>query len=309
MGACGVCLAGVEAREAYPVFNEIIDNRFQQTGLMNIYSAAVFLGLSEGNVVGHNSIRQVPHHAINLGNTGRSRNIVEYNDIRDTCLETNDTGAINCWMEHDARQEPRQGHIIRFNLVVDSRERGIYLDNYTSNCFVYGNIVVRAPLHGLIVHGGKNNVIENNIIVDSGQAVACYDGIDEMVPRMSYFFSGNRFCHNIVCNCREMFFLAVKRKQRAVAQSDYNLLFNIGDGPSYLETQRQEGQERHSRIADPMFVNGARNDFRLQRGSPAIQLGFQPIDIGLIGPRAGTSLQKPGFSSSPRPRSSSGATP
>ena len=289
VGACGVCLAGAEAKEAYPVFNEVVDNRIQHTGTMNMYSAAIFLGMSEGNVVGHNSIRHVPHHAINLGNTGRSRNLVEYNEIRDTCLETSDTGAINCWMEHDARNEPRQGHVIRYNLVVDSRERGIYLDNYTSNCFVYGNIVVRAPLYGLIVHGGKNNVIENNIIVGSGQAVAYYDGIDALMPRMANFSSGNRFCRNIVSSAREAVYLAHKRPQRVLAQSDYNLLFDVGDAPTYLETRRREGCEMHSRIADPMFVDPAKDDYRLKPESPALELGFQPIDIGQIGPRAGPS--------------------
>jgi parallel beta-helix repeat protein len=292
VGACGVCLAGAEAKEAYPVFNEIVDNRIDQTGTMNMYSAAIFLGMSEGNVVGHNSIRRVPHHAINLGNTGRSRNIVEYNEIRDTCLETSDTGAINCWMEHDARNEPRQGHIIRYNLVVDSRERGIYLDNYTSNCSVYGNIVVRAPLMGLIVHGGKNNVIENNVLVGCGQAVAYYDGIDELMPRMARFSSGNRFCRNIVSSARELVYVAHKRPERVLAQSDHNLLFDVGDASTYLETRRREGYEVHSRIADPKFVDPAKDDYRLKPESPAIELGFQPIDIGQIGPRAGASRKE-----------------
>jgi len=279
-----VCLTGVEAKEAYPVFNEVVDNRIRHIGRMNLYSAGVFLGLSEGNVVGHNSIRSVPHHAINLGNTGRSHNIVEYNEIRDTCLEINDTGAINCWMEHDARNEPRQGHIIRHNLVVDSRERGIYLDNYTSNCFVYGNIVVRAPLYALIVHGGKNNVIENNIFIGSNQALACYDGIDGLMPRMANFFSGNRFCRNIICNAAEAAYTAVKRPERALAQSDHNLLFNVGDGSAFLESRRQEGHEMHSQIADPMFVDPAKDDYRLRPESPAFALGFQPIDFQKIGP-------------------------
>jgi parallel beta-helix repeat protein len=285
IGACGICLAGAEAKEAYPVFNEVTDNSIHHTGNLNMYSAAIFLGLSEGNVIGHNAIRHVPHHAINLGNTGRSHNIVEYNDIRDTCLETSDTGAINCWMEHDTRNEPRQGHIIRYNLVIDSRERGIYLDNYTSNCFVFGNIIVRAPLYGLIVHGGKNNVMENNIVVGSEQAIAYYDGIDQLMPRMAYFSSGNRFCGNIVYQGKEVFFLSHKRPQRVLAQSDYNLLFEVGDAFTYLETRRREGFEMHSRIADPLFVDPARDDYRLKTGSPAFRLGFQPIDSRLIGPR------------------------
>jgi hypothetical protein len=284
IGACGVCLTGVEANEAYPAFNEVLDNRIHRIGTMNMYSAGVFLGLSEGNVVGHNAISQVPHHAINLGNTGRSRNIVEYNDIRDTCLEISDTGAINCWMEHDARNEPRQGHIIRYNRIRDSRERGIYLDNYTSNCFVYGNIIVRSPLMSLTVHGGRNNVIENNVIVGSDQALALYDGIDGLMPKMTNFFSGNRFCRNIVCNAAEAVHMALKRPERAMSQSDHNLWFNVGDAAAYLEASRREGRELHSKVADPLFVDPAKDDYRLRPESPAFGLGFQAIETSEIGP-------------------------
>jgi parallel beta-helix repeat protein len=283
VGACGVCLAGAEAGEQYPVFNEVVENQIHHTGRMNMYSAGVFLGLSEGNVIGHNSIQHVPHHAINLGNTGRSHNIVEYNEIRDTCLETSDTGAINCWMEHDPRHGPRQGHIIRYNLIVDSRERGIYLDNYTSNCCVYGNVVVRTASWGLIVHGGKNNVIENNVFVDTLQAVAYYDGIDGLMPPMALFSSGNRFCRNVIYGAQGVVFLAHKRPQRVLAQSDYNLLFRAGDAQAYLASQQDAGYELHSRIADPLFIDPQRDDYRLQPDSPAFQLGFQPLDFSQIG--------------------------
>ena len=285
VGACGICLAGTEAKEQYPVFNEVSENRLDGTGRMNMYSAGIFLGLSEGNVVGHNSIRNVPHHAINLGNTGRSRNLVEYNEIRDTCLETSDTGAINCWMEHDPRNAPRQGHVIRYNLVADSRERGIYLDNYTSNCLVYGNVIVRVPSYGIVVHGGKNNVIENNVLVETGQAIAYYDGIDGLMPAMALFSSGNRFCRNIVYRAKQVVYLAHKRPHRVLAQSDFNLFFQCGDEKSYLERQRQAGHEIHSQIADPLFVNPEQDDYCLRPQSPAFQLEFDAIDLARIGPR------------------------
>jgi len=43
------------------------------------------------------------------------------------------------------------------------------MDNGSSNYFVYGNIIVRAGL-GMILHCGKNNIIENNIFVDCDPA-------------------------------------------------------------------------------------------------------------------------------------------
>ena len=44
------------------------------------------------------------------------------------------------------------------------------------------------------------------------------------------------------------------------------------------------GMDRHSLIADPLFVNAAQDDYRLQPNSPAFKLGFQPIPVKEIGP-------------------------
>jgi hypothetical protein len=44
------------------------------------------------------------------------------------------------------------------------------------------------------------------------------------------------------------------------------------------------GMDRHSLIADPLFVDAAKDDYRLQPNSPAFKLGFQPIPVEQIGP-------------------------
>jgi hypothetical protein len=43
------------------------------------------------------------------------------------------------------------------------------------------------------------------------------------------------------------------------------------------------GLDRHSRIADPGFVDAAGHDFRLKADSVALQVGFQPIDVRHVG--------------------------
>ena len=47
---------------------------------------------------------------------------------------------------------------------------------------------------------------------------------------------------------------------------------------------RQQGQDEHSLLADPKFVDPAKRDYRLQPDSPALKLGFQPIPFDKIGP-------------------------
>ena len=43
------------------------------------------------------------------------------------------------------------------------------------------------------------------------------------------------------------------------------------------------GNDVHSVVADPLFVNAEMDDYRLQPGSPAFKLGFKPIPIEKIG--------------------------
>ncbi len=46
------------------------------------------------------------------------------------------------------------------------------------------------------------------------------------------------------------------------------------------------GMDRHSVVADPLFVDSAHDDYRLRPESPAWKLGFRPIPIEKIGPYA-----------------------
>jgi hypothetical protein len=48
---------------------------------------------------------------------------------------------------------------------------------------------------------------------------------------------------------------------------------------------RAAGQDKNSIIGDPLFVDVAKDDFRLKPASPAKQVGFEPFDTGDVGPR------------------------
>ena len=70
--------------------------------------------------------------------------------------------------------------------------------------------------------------------------------------------------------------------------ADYNLYFNTAEagwGQKHLDAQRPFGIEQHSLDADPQFMDPARDDFRLLPTSPALKLGFEPIDLSTVGPR------------------------
>ena len=332
-GHNGICLLGSKYFNPvprHPLFNRIEDNYIHHCGVFDHYSTGVFLGLSQGNVVGHNRIEHLPHNAINLGNSGFGRNIVEYNAIRHVALEISDTAAINSWMEdpagHTEKGAERSGHLIRHNLITDVRGcvvdsdcslvpnpdgvHGIYLDNFTSNCFVYGNILVRCG-YAIAVNMGKNNVIENNLVVDCNYGIR-YSAFHGYAPQMYGFTLGNRFTRNIVyrANAEGHMYLLYDRVgelplDQVIGQSDHNLFFDPAGGSYTIETRvgrgrdstavdtkvyglaewRRWGFETNSLIGDPLFVDREHGDYRLRPGSPALALGFLPTDVGKIGPR------------------------
>jgi parallel beta-helix repeat protein len=308
------------------VNNQILDNHIHHCGVYNKVAPAVFCALSDGNRIAHNLFEYTPEHAVNLGNSGYGRNIVEYNEIHFTCLETYDCSAIMCWMEDpDDRVErgvERSGHAIRWNLITDTvgcsvdREGnlqtgadgvlGIYLDSHSSNCLVVGNTVVRSgSWEGLRVNGGKNNLIENNVFMDNRRAISLDNPAMWIWPQMSGFMGSNHFCRNIVYrtqpDAEPTLVLRDDERDlpRVLAESDYNIFYNAGGAETTVSMHphktpradlslaewRRLGYDQHSLVADPLFVDPARDDYRLQAGSPALRLGFQPIDFGRIGPR------------------------
>jgi parallel beta-helix repeat protein len=331
-GAMGICLIGShyenpEVPKRYPIYNEVVDNYIHHSGVFNKYVAGIFLGLSESNVIGHNRIEYMPHHAINLGNSGYGRNVVEYNEIRHAGLQSCDTGAINSWMEdpygHVEKRGSRSGHVIRYNLIADFGMQcdvawGVYLDNYSSNSFVYGNIIVRSGTLGVYVQGGQNNFIENNIIVDASLSATHFGGWWQ--PQMEGFMTGNRFSRNIFYSTKggpKVIHRHIAYDKEPIADalgvSDYNVFFSAGGGeftiressssmtpleetkrpfpvwPKYKEISFSEWQkmgfDTNSIIANPLFVDAQNGDYRLKPESPALKLGFQPIDASQIGPR------------------------
>jgi hypothetical protein len=71
---------------------------------------------------------------------------------------------------------------------------------------------------------------------------------------------------------------------------DYNLYWREdGDelrfGSDAFAAWQAKGQDTHSRIANPRFVNPSAGDFRLAPDSSAHALGFQPFDLKGVGAR------------------------
>jgi hypothetical protein len=108
--------------------------------------------------------------------------------------------------------------------------------------------------------------------------------------------SGNTFAKNILYWTNPVAnYVAARSFSFAHNSIDGNLLWHAGqpirtgqkkDGGDAWAAWQATGMDRNSVIADPQFVDPARDDYRLRAGSPAFALGFKAIPVEKIGPFA-----------------------
>jgi parallel beta-helix repeat protein len=169
---------------------------------------------------------------------------------------------------------------------------GLYTDEGSSGITLENNIVYRVKDGCYHHHYGKENVLRNNIL-----AYSFTDGqIRRSRPEEHQSFTFER---NIVYFDRAN--LELGDWSKGSFPFDYNCYFDASGreikfpgGLTFAEWQAK-GQDQHSVIADPQFVDPRNGDFTLKSDSPAPKLGFKPIDeseIGLTGPSEWRDLPK-----------------
>jgi hypothetical protein len=269
---------------------EITDNHIYSGGRTFHGSHGIWIGPSYDNLVAHNHIHDFYYSGISVGWTwglGKSAargNIIEYNHVHDIGQGwLNDMGAI-----YTLGSQP--GTIIRYNLLHDVQHsayiaRGVYLDNGSSNMLVEKNITYNTSTGGYGQSFGKGNVIRNNIFAFGRDAQLEPNGGRPNLP------PGNNFTYerNIVYWEKGHNLLRMKWNDADVMLRK-NLYWQEGGGeirfgPESWEQWRARGMDEGSLVADPLFVDPARRDFRLKPDSPALKIGFEPFDLSQVGPR------------------------
>ena len=119
-----------------------------------------------GNIISHNFVSNNIGSAINVG-SGKE-NVVEYNEIVGGPRETLDSGAFYI----NGNNHFHRATHVRYNYVHDigsTSPRGIYFDDMLSGCYAYGNVLEAG---GIQIHNGSENVIYNNLILNSSRSIA-----------------------------------------------------------------------------------------------------------------------------------------
>lgn len=284
--------------EAAPTQRIVVDNNFIHDGSHLFHGAhGVWIGRSSYNTVTHNEISNFDYSGISCGwswgfqPSSAHHNILDYNHIHHLGNGDglSDMGGIYTLGISPGTTE-RYNHIHHvYNYAPVSHGSGVYPDEGSSEILIENNVVYRVRTCPLFQHYGKDNIVRNNIFAlgGKGQLQRCRED-----KPCHYVAEGNIVFGDIP----QMLGGVWKNGDWKVGR---NVYWSTAGPPKFadmdFQTWQRKGNDIGSIVADPRFVDAANDDFRLKPDSPALKLGFQPIDLsktGLYGEKDWVELPK-----------------
>lgn len=275
--------------------NEISDCRIYDGGKTFQSAIGIWIGQSPNNRIAHNLIHDFYYTGISIGWTWgygpalASNNLVEFNHIHHIGVKSDGDGPVLSDMAGIYMLGKQPGTRVVNNLWHDLAATkyggwGIYTDEGSSGILIESNLVYRTTHGGFHQHYGETNIIRNNIF-----ALARDQQLQRSRDEDHLSFS---FTNNIVYFDQGVLLGSTWKNDQFIL--DYNVYWDtrLAKHPAGMkfagttwDRWRARGHDQHSLIADPLFVAPAQDDFRLQPGSLAFRLGFQPLRMQTVGPR------------------------
>jgi hypothetical protein len=313
VGAGGVKVSGAEASgDPHLVTSSvaITDNHVHAIGRVLPSAVGVLVRHAFDVTVAHNHIHDTYYTAVSAGwvwGYGPSLTHlvrIEKNHIHDIGQGLlSDMGGV-----YTLGVQP--GSVVRGNLIHDVKAAGyggwaIYPDEGSSHVGIEDNVAFDTTGHVFHQHYGNDNRVRNNIFAFGGEGVLALS----RGPRynggpgpFAFLLEGNI----LVTDGKPVIATGLGDEATRAAdrpfQSDRNLFWDVSGAPVALGDGRGAGKgglrkaydlagwqalglDLHSIEGDPRFVDLAGRDFGLAPGSPALALGFRPIDLSDVGPR------------------------
>lgn len=263
-------------------------------GRLHPAGIGVWVGHSAYNTIRHNDVFDLYYSAFSLGWVwGYSGSVAHHNEVAFNHAHhigqkvLSDMGCI-----YTLGISPGTTiHDNHFHDVVsyDYGGWGLYTDEGSTGVEMSNNLVYRCSRGGFHQHYGRENRIVNNILGFGGEHQIQRTRTEE---HLSFFFE-----RNIVVWDNDSPLLGSNWKDNNF-KLDRNLYWRMGkpvvfpDALSLEQWREQRGQDEHSLIADPLFMDAAADDYRLKPGSPAFELGFVPFDAARAGRQKPVELTK-----------------
>jgi parallel beta-helix repeat protein len=255
-----------------------------------IFPAAigVWIGQSHSNTVEHCEIHDLYYTGISLGwSWGYGRSNAHHNTIAYNHISLIGQGVLSD-MGGIYNLGVSPGTVFHHNRIHDIASFsyggwGLYTDEGSSGVTMENNIVYRTSASGFHQHYGADNILRNNIFAYGHEAQLMRTRDED---HLSFTIE-----HNLVIAHGRPILGSNWTGDARKFRLDHNLYWDEAgtvtfSGASFADWQKR-GQDAGSVVADPLCADPAHGDFTLGPASPAIAIGFVPIDAQAIGLQRG----------------------
>ena len=270
----------------------ITDNVLEHLGRVFAPGVGILVFHSGTNRIVHNRISDLFYTGISVGwNWGYQDTPCRENEIAYNVVEKVGQGLLSD-MGGIYTLGPQPGTHVHHNIFRDIDSYGyggwgLYTDEGSTGILLENNVVYRCKDAGFHQHYGRDNVLRNNLIAFNQEHQLMRTRAE---PHRSFTFT-----NNVVVWERGDLLGSDWSGTTNHYRLDGNLYWDVRLGSvasaykfsrDSWDTWRARGQDLHSKIADPLLRDPRRPELGLLSNSPAYSLGFQPIDLRGVGPRA-----------------------
>ena len=289
-GAGGVKINGADAKQPERDIthnNIIFNNVIKSCGRRHMAACGVLMQNTHSNVISHNEIYDLFYTGISGGwvwgyaDSVSGNNLIKKNHIYNLGHGVlSDMGGVYLL-------GAQSGTVVSGNLIHDVKSKryggwALYTDEGSGFITLENNICYNTSNNSYHQHYGRMNVVRNNIFAFSGMELVCLTRFEQ---HLSIIFENNI----MYSKGPNIYGISMRHFKNSTVGSGNNVFWSKNGVPEFhgevktLEEVQKYGMDTGSIVADPLFIDADHYDFTLKPDSPALALGFTPIDISDVG--------------------------
>ncbi len=262
---------------------KVVNNIARSGGHVFPCAAGMIIFHGSDNELLHNDISDFKYTGISVGwvwgytPSPSKRNKIEYNHIHHLGWGVlSDMGGVYTLGASEGTTV--SNNVIHHIYSLDYGGWGLYTDEGSEGIVMENNLVYRCKSAGFHQHYGKENIIRNNIFVNSIKSQLQGTRVEK---HLSFSFTGNI----VYFNSGTLF---SSNWATMNIHSDSNCYWdirteNILFSNNTFKAWQQGGKDRHSIIADPGFTDVQHFDFRLKNKKVINKIKFRSFDYSKAG--------------------------